>query len=150
MKPSEPNKSSERLFAMASELAEIFRHDTKALPIADYKAAEKKLSIFKNSQFSDHFQNLAELKQKIYEDCLLNISEGGEKFKSGVFYISFKNGVLHSGHRAFSEPQTGELVFSIGLKEYQGLQGYKSKSLRDLRQDDINCLSIYFIYSMAC
>jgi hypothetical protein len=149
MEKSQPNKSTARLLDMADELIEVFRTDPSALPKEDYKAAVNKVSVFENTQFSNRFQNLNQLKKDLYKTCLVDISEGGEGFKSGVYQIYFQNGQLHSGHKLFGDVQPGEVVYSIGLKNFMAFQGFKEKEADDLEQEEINCLSLYFIYSIA-
>lgn len=143
------NKSTQRLLDMATELIDIFRIDLSLIPKEDYKSAQNLLSIFDNPEFSFRFQNLSGLKNQLYTKCLIDVAEGAKALKTGVFQIYFQNGQLLVGHRNFGESQSGELVYSVGLKNIVAFQGFKDRTSSDLQQTEINWLSLYFIYSMA-
>lgn len=149
MTNSQHKKSTLRLLDMAGELVEIFNKKPHALPKKDYKNGQNLVSVFENPQFTTHFQNLAQLKEKLYKDCLIDISEGGEGFKTGVYSIYFEHGQLQTCHKLFGDTRSGELVFSVGLKSFMAFQGFKEKEADELAQDDINCLSVFFIYALA-
>lgn len=143
------DKSTERLLAMSEELIEIFRADPSALPKEDYQKAKKMIAVFENPQFGSNFKNLKELKVELYKECLVCVAEGADPLKSGVYQIFFKDGGLTMGHKLFGDPQEGELIYSIGLKDFMAFQGFREKEADDLDQETLNCLSLYFIYSLA-
>ncbi len=143
------DKSTERLLEMSEELIEIFRSDPSALPKEDYQKAKKMIAVFENDQFGTSFKNLKALKRKLFKDCLVSVAEGADAFKSGVYQIIFKEGCLSTGHKLFGDAQDGELIYSIGLKDFIAFQAFREKEADDLDQETLNCLSIYFIYSIA-
>ena len=143
------DKSTERLLAMSEELIEIFRADPSALPKEDYQKAKKMIATFENPQFGNNFKNMKALKKELYRECLVSIAEGADPLKSGVYQIFFKDGNLSMGHKLFGDPQEGELIYSVGLKDFMAFQGFREKEADELDQETLNCLSLYFIYALS-
>jgi len=107
------------------------------------------LALFFDQNFTDSFQNLAELKKYALLMAAEDIAKGVMSLRSSVIGITF----LHSKLKTYVIPHgsspEGSVVFSISWKNIRSFQNWRSEDTTDIDQDDINACLYLISYELS-
>jgi hypothetical protein len=113
------------------------------------KRGQNLLALFFDQNFTDSFQNLAELKKEMLLLAAEDIAKGVISLRSSVLGISF----LHSKLKTYVIPHgsapDGSVVFSISWKHIRSFQNWRNEDTADIDQEDLNACLYLISYELS-
>ncbi len=126
------------------ELAEMMSQMPSMADKELIKKGEALIAIFQDSNFSDKFQDLAQIKQQLLLMAANDIASGVMTLRSSIMGVAF----LHSKLKTYITPHgslpEGSVVFSLSWKNIRAFGNWRKGEEIDLAQEDVNS-SIYYL-----
>lgn len=126
------------------DLVHIIANDRGSIDRSDYKLGSESVGIFHDSNFSDSFKNLKDLKKQVLHDAIEDLSTGANNLRSGQYGVVFSQNSLSKFLSTHDAPPQGQVIFSIFLKDVVAFKNWRNNEGDELPQDEINS-SIYFL-----
>ncbi len=138
-------KSKQKTFQEAvQDLVHIIANDRGSIDRNDFKLGAESVGIFQDSNFSDSFKNLKELKKQVIHEAIEDLSMGANNLRSGQYGVVFSQNTLTKFLSTHDLPPQGQVIFSIFLKDVVAFKNWRNNEGDELPQDEINS-SIYFL-----
>lgn len=138
-------KSKQKTFQEAiQDLVHIIANDRGSIDRNDFKLGSESVGIFQDSNFSDSFKNLKELKKQVIHEAIEDLSMGANNLRSGQYGVVFSQNTLTKFLSTHDLPPQGQVIFSIFLKDVVAFKNWRNNEGDELPQDEINS-SIYFL-----
>lgn len=142
MKENKPTKVN--IIESTSVLAQLMSDNPSEIDRDLLKKGENLIAIFQDSNFSNQFHNLKDLKKEIISMAINDISIGVMTLQSATLGVTFSHSKLKTYISPHGSSPEGSVVYSLSWKNIKAFQNWRSEEESEITQDKIN-YAIYFL-----
>jgi len=131
------------------ELAEIIKDEPQLIEKDLLKEGNDIVAIYQDANFTDSFQNFRELKREIFNLALEDLAMGGITLRTSMIGLTFREGKIKTFISPLSVQPSGNLMFSITLKETAAFKNWRNDEGADIPQENLNAAIYRIIIALA-
>jgi hypothetical protein len=138
MKNNPRNVKKVDVLATASELAAILQQDPTLIEKDLVQRGDELLGIFSDDSFRDSFKNFRQMKIEALKMAIEDISAGAPTLMTSTIGLTFKNNKIVTYIVPFGTMASGNVLYSINLKDRAAFKSWRNEDAFDVSQDDVN------------
>ncbi len=132
------------IFEQALLLAKAMKVNPDLVELPLVAEGESLFAIYQDSNFSDRFNGVKELKTATYKMAIEDISMGAPMLAQSVIGLTFKENRIQTYISPHGNSISGNNVFSISLKNLVAFKGYRA-GISDPVADQLINSGLYFL-----
>ena len=126
----------------AEELATIMKEDPNFIEKPLIQKGDELLGIFSDDSFRGSFKNFDKMKIEAIKIAIEDLSMGGTSLISSTIGLTFKNNKIQTYIVPFGTMASGNVMYSISLKDRAAFKNWRQKGEFEIPQEDLN-VAIY-------
>ena len=139
MNSDSSNKDSKpEVLNSAFRLAQIIKEDPDSLDTATWSKGDDFLVIFNDSELKQKTEDLVELKIKVIQQAIEDLSERGNILSEASMGLIFYDNQAQAFISHYKEAPLGKIVFKIGIKDTNAFIEWRKGATDQITEDDIN------------
>lgn len=132
------------IFEQTLLLAKAMKENPELVELPLVSEGEALFAIYQDTNFSDRFKGVKELKTATYKMAIEDISMGAPMLTQSVIGLTFKENRIQTYISPHGNPISGNNVFSISLKNLVAFKSYRA-GISDPVADQLINSGLYFL-----
>lgn len=126
------------VLASALELAQVFKETPELIEKDIFNYGSTLISLFQDETKRNSFLGFGKMKVEALRSAIDDLSAGGSILRESTIGLTFKDNRIQNFVVPFGTSPSGDVLYSISLKNIVAFKNWRDDQTVDIPQDDLN------------